>query len=161
MTIQDESDSILDMRKLLGLLVLFLLLPVIGSDAAAPSAPKTQPPKLAFSKPWYGQASWYGDDWRGKKTACGQRFDPEALTAAHPVLPCGTWLRITNIRTGKSEFARITDRGPYEEGREIDVSARVAKRIGITHFGVERVKLEIVRDASGKPHPPMEFYTRP
>ena len=63
------------------------------------------------------------------------------------------------MRTKQSEFAKVTDRGPYEGGREIDVTERVAKRIGITHFGVEQVKLEIVRDANGKPHPPMEFYT--
>lgn len=124
----------------------------------APPPPKPVLPKLTYSKPWYGQASWYGDDWKGKRTACGKLFDPEGLTAAHPVLPCGTWLRVTNVRTGKSEFAKVTDRGPYEEGREIDVSARVARRIGITHLGVERVKLEIVRDADGTPHPPMEFY---
>lgn len=89
-------------------------------------------------------ASWYGDAWKGKKTACGQRFDPEALTAAHPYLKCGTWLRITNVRTRHSEFAEVTDRGPYEEGREIDVSARVARRIDIKKYGVEKVKIEIV-----------------
>lgn len=149
------------MRKLLGSLTVFMFLPLVTSQAHAPLKQPVRPPKLSYSKPWYGQASWYGDYWKGKKTACGQRFDPDALTAAHPALPCGTWLRVTNVRTGQSEFAKVTDRGPYEEGREIDLSERVARRIGITHFGVEKVKLEIVRDAAGKARPPMEFYVRP
>lgn len=147
------------MRKLLASLTMFLMFPFAAREAAAPVKPKPQPPKLTYSKPWYGQSSWYGDHWAGRKTACGGKFDPDALTAAHPILPCGTWLRVTNVRTKQSEFAKVTDRGPYEGGREIDVTERVAKRIGITHFGVEQVKLEIVRDANGKPHPPMEFYT--
>lgn len=100
--------------------------------------------KTKVTAVWYGMSSWYGDDWAGKKTACGQRFDPNRLTAAHPYLACGTWLRITNVRTGHSEFARVTDRGPYEEGREIDVSARVARKIDLKKFGVEKVKIEVV-----------------
>jgi rare lipoprotein A len=131
------------MRKLLAVLT------VIGFSVTPPlvSAPVTavKPPK--YSKPWYGMASWYGDEWAGKKTACGKVFDPERLTAAHPYLKCGTWVRITNVRTGHSEFARITDRGPYEEGREIDVSARVARRIDLLKYGVEKVKIEVVRTA--------------
>ena len=146
------------MRKLIGVLFVVLMLPLASKEEVAPIKPKPQPPKLAYSKPWYGQASWYGDHWAGRMTACGKPFDPNALTAAHPTLPCGTWLRVTNVRTGHSEFAKVTDRGPYEEGREIDVSERVAKRIGLTHYGVEKVKLEIVRDADGKSHPPMELY---
>jgi len=148
------------MRKLLILFVSVLMLPLAGKEQAAPIIKKPEPPKLTFSKPWYGMSSWYGDHWAGRKTACGQLFDPEALTAAHPILPCGTWLRVTNTRTGQASFARVTDRGPYEEGREIDVSERVAKRVGLQHYGVEKVKLEIVRDADGKAHPPMEFYTK-
>jgi rare lipoprotein A len=130
------------MRKLLAVLTVAVMLPMLTLQA---QAPKTSP-KPKFSKSWTGMSSWYGDAWAGKKTACGQKFDPEKLTAAHPYLPCGTWLRITNVRTGHSEFAVVTDRGPYEEGREIDVSARVARRIDIKKFGVEKVKIEIVRD---------------
>ena len=134
------------MRKLTAILTAILFVHIGMPAAQAPAAAPAIPP-TTISKPWYGMASWYGDHWKGRKTACGQLFDPEALTAAHPVLPCGTWVRVTNVRTGKSEFAKITDRGPYEEGREIDVTERIAKRIGITHFGVERVKLEVVRPA--------------
>lgn len=136
------------MRKLLAVLAIAVMLPLLMSQARVPitAKPPPTPKKVKFGKSWTGMSSWYGDAWAGKKTACGQKFDPEKLTAAHPYLPCGTWLRITNVRTGHSEFAVVTDRGPYEEGREIDVSARVARRIDIKKFGVEKVKIEIVRD---------------
>lgn len=130
------------MRKLLAVLTVLVVLPLLTLQAQAPNMRK-KPAKL--SKPWYGMASWYGDEWAGRKTACGQLFDPDRLTAAHPYLPCGTWVRVTNVRTGHSEFARITDRGPYQEGREIDVSARVAKRIDLQKYGVEKVMIEVVR----------------
>lgn len=130
------------MRKLLAVLTVLVLLPLLTLEAGAPDS-RHQPPK--FSKPWFGMASWYGDQWAGKKTACGEKFDPQRLTAAHPYLKCGTWLRVTSVRTGRSSMARVTDRGPYEEGREIDLSQRVAKSIGITKFGVERVKIEVVQ----------------
>jgi rare lipoprotein A len=129
------------MRKLLAILTAGIVLSVTTSLASAP----TTTAKSKYSKPWYGMASWYGDQWSGGKTACGQIFDPARLTAAHPYLPCGTWVRVTNVRTDHSEFARIIDRGPYEEGREIDVSERVADRIDLKKYGVEKVKIEVVR----------------
>lgn len=130
------------MRKLLAILTILVSLPLFVVEAQAPQV--TLKP-LKLSKPWYGMASWYGDHWTGRKTACGQRFDPELLTAAHPYLKCGTMLRVTSVRTGKMQFAKVTDRGPYEEGREIDLSAKVAKSIGIMKFGVEKVKIEVVQ----------------
>jgi len=130
------------MRKLLATLTVITVLPLLTLQARAPEG--VQHP-VKYSRPWFGMASWYGDEWAGRKTACGQLFDPERLTAAHPYLPCGTWVRVTNVRTEHSEFARITDRGPYEEGREIDLSARVAKRIDMDKVGVAKVKIEVVR----------------
>lgn len=141
--IRDRLWYAFQMRKLLAILTALILLPLLTTQAKAPSTKS----KAKYSKPWYGMASWYGDEWAGRRTACGQSFDPERLTAAHPYLPCGTWVRVTNVRTGHSEFACITDRGPYADGREIDVSSRVAKRIDLEQFGVERVKIEIVRPA--------------
>lgn len=128
------------MRKLLGATLILILLPFAAQEAAAP----TYAANPKFSKPWYGTSSWYGAEWNGKKTACGGRFDSHRLTAAHPYLPCGTWVRITNVRTKHSCFAKITDRGPYEQGREIDVTEEVAKRIDIKRWGTEYVKIEMV-----------------
>jgi len=95
-------------------------------------------------KTWVGNASWYGPGFNGRKTANGEIFDSEALTAAHPHLPFGSLVRVVNARTGKFELVRINDRGPYQEGREIDVSYRVARKIGLIHSGVNQVRLELL-----------------
>ncbi len=114
-------------------------------------APAMEAPLVAhFSQPvkpiktWVGNASWYGPGFNGRKTANGERYDSEALTAAHPNLPFGSLVRIVNQRTGKFEVVRINDRGPYQEGREIDVSYRVARKIGLIHSGVSQVRLELM-----------------
>jgi rare lipoprotein A len=130
------------MRKLLAVLTVVALLPLMDVKA---DAPKTAGKQIKFSKPWFGMASWYGSQWAGKRTACGKIFNPAALTVAHPYLPCGTMVRVTNVRTGHSEFGRVIDRGPYEEGREMDVSERIADRIDLKKYGVEKVKIEVVR----------------
>ena len=96
-------------------------------------------------KSWVGNASWYGPDFDGKVTANGERFNAESLTAAHPSLPFGSWVRVVNPRNGKFEVVRINDRGPYQEGREIDVSYRVARKLGLIHSGVSQVRLELMQ----------------
>ncbi len=95
-------------------------------------------------KVWVGNASWYGPGFHGRKTANGERFDSEAKTAAHPRLPFGSIVRVVNPRNGKFELVRINDRGPYQEGREIDVSYAVARKVGLIHPGVARVRLELM-----------------
>ena len=104
---------------------------------------KSEPAKPI--KVWVGNASWYGPNFDGKKTANGERFNAESLTAAHPNLPFGSWVRVVNTRNGKFEVVRINDRGPYQEGREIDVSYRVARKIGLIHSGVSQVRLELMQ----------------
>jgi rare lipoprotein A len=121
-------------------------LPLMFVIAPAMEAPLvahlSQPPKPI--KTWVGNASWYGPGFQGRKTANGERFDTEALTAAHPNLPFGSLVRVVNTGNGKFELVRINDRGPYQEGREIDVSYRVARKIGLIHAGVSRVRLELM-----------------
>lgn len=103
-------------------------------------------PTPVVVKTFRGLVSWYGGAFVGKKTACGITFDPDAFTVAHPYLPCGTWVRVSN---GKhSTFAKVTDRGPYAEGREMDVSPAVAARIDL--HGVSYAKIEVVRFPDGK-----------
>jgi rare lipoprotein A len=82
-----------------------------------------------------GVASWYGPGFHGKKTANGERFNTNDLTAAHKTLPFGTQLRVTNERTGKSVVVRINDRGPYAHGRVIDLSKAAAQAVGIEGVG--------------------------
>src|SRR5438270_8666531 len=102
----------------------------------------SDPPKPI--KTWVANASWYEPGFNGRKTANGEIFDSEALTAAHPHLPFGSLVRVVNTRSGKFELVRINDRGPYQEGREIDVSYRVARKLGLIHSGVSQVRLELM-----------------
>ena len=124
-----------------------LWVPVMFLTAQAMNAPlvarSNEPVKPI--KTWTGNASWYGEDFDGKKTASGEEFDSEALTAAHPTLPFGSIVRVVNPRNHKFEVVRINDRGPYQEGREIDVSYRVARKIGLTSSGVSKVRLELMQ----------------
>ena len=89
-----------------------------------------------------GEASWYGKGFHGKKTASGETFDQHDLTAAHPTLPLGTEATVTNLETGKSVKVEINDRGPYSKGRDIDLSKKAAKEIGIKKDGAAPVKIE-------------------
>ncbi len=119
---------------------MFLVVPAMD----APLVANLSSPAKPF-KTWVGNASWYGPGFNGRRTANGERFDSEALTAAHPHLPFGSIVRVVNTRNGKFEVVRINDRGPYQEGREIDVSYRVARKIGLLHSGVSQVRLELMQ----------------
>ena len=89
-------------------------------------------------------ASWYGQEFSGRKTASGERFDPRGLTAAHKTLPLGTKIRVTNPRTGASVLLTVTDRGPYVGRRELDLSKAAAREVGILGSGVASVLLEVL-----------------
>lgn len=89
-----------------------------------------------------GRASWYGEDFEGKKTASGERFDPEERTAAHRSLPLGSEVTVTNPETGRRTQVEINDRGPYKPGRIIDLSRKAAEDLGIIDQGVAKVKVE-------------------
>jgi rare lipoprotein A len=95
-----------------------------------------------YSNKEEGIASWYGKDFQGKKTASGEAFDMNKLTAAHKKLPFGTMVKVTLIKSGKTVTVRINDRGPYVEGRIIDLSYEAAKQIGLDKAGVGKVRIE-------------------
>jgi rare lipoprotein A len=90
----------------------------------------------------YGVASYYAE---GAQTASGEKFDPHALTAAHPNLPFGTRLRVTDVASGRSVIVRVNDRGPFVPGRVVDVSYSAAATLGIVGRGTARVKLDVVQ----------------
>jgi rare lipoprotein A len=119
--------------------LMFLIAPAMEAPLVAHLSEPAKPIKT-----WVGNASWYGPGFNGRRTANGEHFDSEGLTAAHPNLPFGSIVRVVNTRNGKFELVRINDRGPYQEGREIDVSYRVARKIGLIHSGVSRVRLELL-----------------
>ena len=91
-----------------------------------------------------GNASYYGRRFAGRKTANGERFNPQALTAAHRTLPFGTKVKVTDPRSGRSVVVRINDRGPFHGNRIIDVSRAAAEQLGFVSRGTARVELALV-----------------
>ncbi|MGG6295475.1 septal ring lytic transglycosylase RlpA family protein [Leptolyngbya sp. AN02str] len=92
-----------------------------------------------------GMASWYGPGFHGNRSASGEVFNQNAMTAAHRSLPFGTQVRVTNLNTGQSVVVRINDRGPFSRGRVIDLSAAAARAIGLISSGIAPVTLEVLQ----------------
>jgi rare lipoprotein A len=131
---------------------LFIHLSVTGLIAAvfisgcAPTIPRQQGTVRGTDFGSYeGLASFYGREFNGRKTASGEHFDKNALTAAHRTLPFGTMVRVTSLSNGKSTVVRINDRGPFRRKRIIDLSPAAAKAIGLDIAGTTRVRLDVVR----------------
>jgi len=121
--------------------------------AIAPAlAPVPPPPPRASRAKSTGAvtASYQGDEMAGHRTASGEVFDPDALTAASKTLPIGSTVIVTNPKNGKSVRVRINDRGPHVRGRGLDLSRRAAEELGITEKGVARLKLERVDSKSAR-----------
>jgi rare lipoprotein A len=91
-----------------------------------------------------GAASWYGDAFHGRLTANGEIYDMTHLTAAHPTMPLPSYARVTNTKNGASVIVRVNDRGPYANGRIVDLSKRAAELLDYTHAGVAKVKVEYI-----------------
>jgi rare lipoprotein A len=90
-------------------------------------------------------ASWYGPPYHNHRASNGEIFDMNAMTAASLTLPLGTIVRVTNIKSGESTLVRINDRGPFVEGRILDLSMAAAKKIGLWRAGVAQIKLEVLK----------------
>lgn len=95
-----------------------------------------------------GLASWYGDDFHGRRTANGEVFDMTSISAAHPTLPMPSYARVTNLANGKSLIVRVNDRGPYHANRVMDVSYRAAKLLEFERLGTAKVRVEYVGRAA-------------
>lgn len=96
-----------------------------------------------------GTASWYGQDFHGKSTSCGEIYDMNAMTSAHKILPMGTRLHVTNLRNHRSVEVRVNDRGPFVGNRIIDLSYAAAKELDIVATGTAPVRIEAIASASG------------
>lgn len=128
---------------------LWLAAAVRLASAAEPAAPLWQDeldrlvgvPATAPLVLEQGQASWYGNRFHGRLTASGERYDKNALTAAHKTLPFGTEVLVRSLRTGREVLVRIIDRGPHLKSRIIDLSHAAAEALGIRQHGVSEVQL--------------------
>ncbi len=110
----------------------------------ATSGSKTRKTNSPKSKAYQvGTASWYGEYFQGRTTASGEPFDMRDFTAAHPSLPLGTFVRVTNLRNGKAVVVRINDRGPVVDGRIIDLSRDAASALGFKERGLQTVRLDL------------------
>ena len=92
-----------------------------------------------------GIASWYGTPYDGRRSANGETFDMKKFTAAHRSLPFDTWVEVTNLENKKKVDVRITDRGPFVNGRIIDLSLAAAREIDMVQAGIVRVKMKVIR----------------
>ena len=92
-----------------------------------------------------GIASYYAEEFHGRKTSSGEIYDMNAMTAAHPTLPFNTMVKVTNLENGMSTIVRINDRGPFKDMRIIDLSYAAAKAISMIGTGTARVKLEVIK----------------
>jgi rare lipoprotein A len=104
--------------------------------------PPAEKAEAVYEMIGHGEASYYGHELAGNRTASGERFNPNGLTAAHRTLPLGTRLRVTNVANGRSVIVRINDRGPFVGSRLIDVSLGAAREINMVRSGKAQVRLE-------------------
>jgi rare lipoprotein A len=110
--------------------------------------------QIAKNQPYQiGTASWYGEDFEGKPTASGEDFEMYDMTAAHPTLPLGTYVRVTNLHNGRAVVVKVNDRGPIVEGRIIDLSYGAAQALQFQHRGLQRVRLDLVKAGTSQHRP--------
>jgi rare lipoprotein A len=166
-------------------LVACLLAVLLIQACAGPSTHSTAPPtKPGQPKPyrvmgtWYqpmehardfaeeGMASWYGEDFHGRKTSNGEIYDMYGMTAAHKTLPLGTYVRVRNTTNNRHVDVRVNDRGPFVRGRIIDLTYTAAKQIDILGPGTAPVQIEALgaldpttKDASAPRYIPMDYYS--
>ncbi|WAK03905.1 septal ring lytic transglycosylase RlpA family protein [Methylobacter sp. YRD-M1] len=122
-------------------LISSLMLSGCAKEEAEGQDKKNQPASQSIYKE-VGEASWYGPGFHGRETASGEVFDQKGMTAAHPRLPLGTEVEVTNLENKKKVEVEITDRGPYVKDRIIDLSKEAAKKLDMKEDGISKVKIE-------------------
>jgi rare lipoprotein A len=127
-------------------------------QARAPVQPP-QPARIGATE--RGEASWYGEPYNGRRAASGETFDMEQFTAAHRTLPFQTWVQVTNLDNGTQVAVRITDRGPFVDGRIIDLSRAAAREIDLLRTGIARVELRVIEAPPASPDTPTVSASRP
>ncbi len=127
---------------------MLLSLMVVVSGCGRKRARVTPPPAMPRVAVGYtedGIASWYGHPYHGRKTANGETYDMDELTAAHKTLPFGVWVEVRNKRNAERVTVRINDRGPFIDGRIIDLSRAAARKIDLIRPGTAPVRIKVIR----------------
>jgi len=124
----------------------FALMTGCAKKTAARVPSPVQPARIGETET--GLASWYGVPYHGRRSANGETYDMEKFTAAHRTLPFDTWVEVTNLVNNKHVDVRITDRGPFVNGRIIDLSLAAARELDMVAAGVVRVRIKVVRRSS-------------
>ncbi len=156
------------MLKQLHITGLIIIISIIIAGCAGRVQRVESPPKDSYTvrgKTYYpvktvragyvskGVASWYGPGFHGKKTSCGEIYDMHGLTAAHKILPMNTVVRVTNMENGKEVTVRINDRGPFIDGRDIDLSLSAAKAVDMVGPGTAPVRIAVLGNSGMNPEP--------
>jgi rare lipoprotein A len=131
-----------------------------GSNNSEASSSQTSPRKaksckqVSKNQPYQiGTASWYGEYFDGKPTASGEDYNMFDMTAAHPSLPLGSYVRVTNLRNGRAVVVKVNDRGPIVQGRIIDLSFGAAQVLQFQDHGLQRVRLDVVKKGTSQHRP--------
>jgi rare lipoprotein A len=123
---------------------LIALLGLVVLAGCARGVRQAAPPPARLGAEQEGIASWYGEPYHGRTTASGEIYDMHALTAAHRTLPFGTRVAVTNLDNGRRVEVRVNDRGPFREGRIVDVSLAAARHLGMVLAGIVPVRLRVL-----------------
>jgi len=120
---------------------------------AVPAKPEIRNQTAKHPPYQIGTASWYGEYFDGKPTASGEDFDMYEMTAAHPTLPLGSYVRVTNLRNGRAVVVKVNDRGPIVQGRIIDLSYGAAQVLQFENHGLQKVRLDVVKRGTSQHRP--------
>jgi rare lipoprotein A len=125
-----------------------------SSAQTSPNRTKANRNQAGKTRPYQvGTASWYGEDFDGKPTASGEDYDMYDMTAAHPTLPLGSYVKVTNLHNGRAVVVKVNDRGPIVQGRIIDLSYGAARVLHFEHRGVQKVRLDVVKAGTSHHRP--------
>jgi rare lipoprotein A len=120
---------------------------------AVPAKPESRNQTVKHQPYQIGTASWYGEYFDGRQTASGEDFDMYDMTAAHPTLPLGSYVKVTNLRNGRAVVVKVNDRGPIVQGRIIDLSYGAAQVLEFKDHGLQKVRLDVVKRGTSQHRP--------
>jgi rare lipoprotein A len=124
-----------------------------AQNRAVPAKPESRNQTSKHQPYQIGTASWYGEYFDGRQTASGEDFDMYDMTAAHPTLPLGSYVKVTNLRNGRAVVVKVNDRGPIVQGRIIDLSYGAAQVLEFKDHGLQKVRLDVVKRGTSQHRP--------